>query len=497
MASVKCFIANTLKTVWTILLCLFLMPAASVRANPQFNISEINGQNGKWIIADLDGDGLEDLISLNGANLSIFFQDAKQGFPHEPQLSWRLPEQPGLIWSAKLGKTAGSLLLMTSDGVAELCATNRAGPPVIQQIIRQPTIIPNTTGGLAVVNLAMSAKTATGWPLLLLPTRDSLQVWQHRDEWRCAQVIALTNRIWLSPASTNPSYADLFDFDFSIEDVNRDGREDLMIRRDQDAANCTYTLYLQQSNGLFAPEPEFVYTDQWQMFSWLCWADLNHDGKLDLIKSVWINEPSFLPGVPSAKVVAGIYTADEHGQIPPQPQQVFRKSDWTPALPVVDVDGDGFQNLVLGYNHMASREGLTREITARQLVYTLGFYFYHPGMGFPQQADFQRDVVIRLDHLTNPLDWSLIENFQRSVSLAGDFNGDGKKDLLVRDHGNDLSVYFFRSRQEGFSAQPDLRFSCPEGFTDWQIADLNGDGVSDLMVKLAGKNVYRIFISQR
>ena len=164
---------------------------------------------------------------------------------------------------------------------------------------------------------------------------------------------------------------------------------------------------------------------------------------------------------------------------------------------MVDVDGDGFQDLVLGYNHMASREGLTREITARQLVYTLGFHFYRPGTGFPEQADFQRDVVIRLDHLTNPLDWSLIEYFQRSVSLAGDFNGDGKRDLLVRDHGNDLSVYFFRSRQEGFSAQPDLRFSCPEGFTDWLMVDLNGDGVSDLIVKLAGKNVYRIFISQK
>jgi hypothetical protein len=42
-----------------------------------------------------------------------------------------------------------------------------------------------------------------------------------------------------------------------------------------------------------------------------------------------------------------------------------------------------------------------------------------------------------------------------------------------------------------------VRFSCPEGFTDWLIADLNGDGISDLIVKPAGKNVYRIFISQK
>jgi len=56
-------------------------------------------------------------------------------------------------------------------------------------------------------------------------------------------------------------------------------------------------------------------------------------------------------------------------------------------------------------------------------------------------------------------------------------------DLLVRDHSDEISVYFFVSREKGFSPEPDLQFSCPELIDEWQVADLNHDGVSDLIVK--------------
>jgi hypothetical protein len=42
-----------------------------------------------------------------------------------------------------------------------------------------------------------------------------------------------------------------------------------------------------------------------------------------------------------------------------------------------------------------------------------------------------------------------------------------------------------------------VRFSCPEPIDQWQAADLNNDGVSDLIVKLADQKGFRIFISQK
>ena len=70
-------------------------------------------------------------------------------------------------------------------------------------------------------------------------------------------------------------------------------------------------------------------------------------------------------------------------------------------------------------------------------------------------------------------------------------------DLLVRDRSEDISVYFFVSRQDGFSRKPDLRFNCPELIDEWQVTDLNHDGVSDLIVKLADQKGFRLFISQK
>jgi hypothetical protein len=42
----------------------------------------------------------------------------------------------------------------------------------------------------------------------------------------------------------------------------------------------------------------------------------------------------------------------------------------------------------------------------------------------------------------------------------------------------------------------DLRFNAPEPVDWWEVQDLNGDGVSDLIVKPRERNAYRIFTSQ-
>ena len=134
-------------------------------------------------------------------------------------------------------------------------------------------------------------------------------------------------------------------------------------------------------------------------------------------------------------------------------------------------------------------------ITSQKLDYNLRFYFYRPGIGFSTEADCQRNVLIHLDRDRAEMPEGLHQLFEYYVKVGGDFNGDGKTDLLVRDHSDGISVYFFVSRVKGFSLEPDLRFSCPEPSEWWQIADLNGDGVSDLIVKLAKQKGFRMFIS--
>jgi hypothetical protein len=246
-----------------------------------------------------------------------------------------------------MGRKAESLLAMTCDGVTEFNFTNQTGPPSRQQIIRQPTVIPSVLDEAPLLSLPLSAETGTDWPLILVPVTGGLQVWQHGDAgWRLAQFIEHAVDARIQPSMTNPGYTRSFGLSLCLSDVNGDGRDDLMVMRTLPDRSQVYTLYLQDARGLFNLEPALVYTNRDDWRTTLAWYDINHDGRLDVIKSTISDEPSFVPGLQSGKVIVAAYLADEHGRIPASPQQVFRKSDWSAFLPMVDVDGDGYLDLV-------------------------------------------------------------------------------------------------------------------------------------------------------
>src|SRR6266699_1604811 len=112
----------------------FVCPSAF--AKPTFNSSLIEGKSSEIIFCDLDGDHLEDFVLIDGLNLSIFYQDSKQGFSRAPKQQYRLDDHPSVVYPARVGKDAESLLVMTSEGVTELCFTNRTTPPTRQHIIK-------------------------------------------------------------------------------------------------------------------------------------------------------------------------------------------------------------------------------------------------------------------------------------------------------------------------------------------------------------------------
>ena len=455
----------------------------------KFVAAEIRGPASEIVFCDLDGDRLKDAVRCDGTNLWASWQGAKGSFG-EPQRIFQA-DQPCVFWPAKVGRAAESILRLDRDGVTEMWFTNRAGGPLTRRIIRQTTMIPESVSERSMWNVTLSLATGGDWPLLLLPTVQGLQTWRRKDEWALEQTLEGGCSAEILPSLRTPGYTRQMGVSFGICDVNGDHREDLMVARPT-RAGATYECYVQERDGTLRLRQSFkgIERSDWQ--TWLCWLDINKDGELDLIKSTWPYEPWFVPGARAGKVLVGIYLADGQGRLPQEPQQGLRKNDWNPAVPVVDVDGDGFADLVLSYGQFDSREGLRKMIAARKMDVLLKIFFYRPGQGFASGRE--RKVSFHLDLQVLDVNLGRPPEFERFGDLNGDFNGDGKRDLLVRESADELRAYFFVSREKGFSEEPDIRFPCSEAVAWLETMDLNGDGVSDVLVHLNKKGL-KVFIS--
>ena len=63
-------------------------------------------------------------------------------------------------------------------------------------------------------------------------------------------------------------------------------------------------------------------------------------------------------------------------------------------------------------------------------------------------------------------------------TIAGDFDGDGNRDLLVQDRPDSLAIHRFREGR--ISPEPDIRIDS-DADRKFAVADINGDGRSDII----------------
>ncbi len=462
-------------------------------AKVRFKEWQVQGPGEEVLCCDLDRDRLKDLVLRDEQNLLIFYQDAEKGFAEKPDQVCHLGGRPSILWPAKLGRDTESLLVMTSEGVTELDFTNRGGPAIRRQIIAQPTILPESGEGPAIACVPLSPQMNDQPPVILVPAGRDLQVWHRTDTWQHVQTLKDALETTISASQKDLGYNRMARLTLSLGDLTGDQRDDILVRTSH-IPMCRYAVYAQNQDGLFGADPSFTWTGPWD-WSWYCWVDINHDGRVDLIRNTLPDDPWFLAGILSGKVLVRIYTADAHGQIPAEPQQVFRKNDWIDSVPIVDVDGDGYLDLVLGYSPFSSREGYRKVFSAKQIDFSLGFHFYRPGAGFPEKPDFDTSLLIHIDYRSVDLSLPRHQFFKTFVNLHGDFNGDGRKDLLIRDRANRISAYTFVSRQAGFAKTTDLWFPYADPIDRLQVEDLNGDHISDLIMKLNKKDTFRVFRS--
>ncbi len=212
-------------------------------------------------------------------------------------------------------------------------------------------------------------------------------------------------------------------------------------------------------------------------------VDVNGDGRVDVIvwKFAWDVDP---------KTDAFVFLRGADGQLPEQPSQVLHARGFPLCVgprhevsPVCDLDGDGACELVLlTLKAPGMSSGSVLEmVISRGMDWKLTIRSFERG-AFARSPEASIGITTVLPTAGDP---------RELFVLDADFNGDGRRDVLARRSLTEWDVFLSSNGGQWFTPQPVRTIEVPlEG--DFEIQDLNNDGVSDIVVR--GRDEPRLLI---
>ena len=153
--------------------------------------------------------------------------------------------------------------------------------------------------------------------------------------------------------------------------------------------------------------------------------------------------------------------------------------------PFCDLDKDGKRELLLVSTRAVflSSSGLIEMALSRGFDMMLSIREYHPN-GYLLKPDATLEITV----MPTP------DSPETLFILDGDFNGDGRVDLLARRSYSEWHVYFSSTRGGWFQEKPGLKFQVPfEG--QFLLRDLNKDKRTDLVIESNEDSRMCVFLS--
>jgi hypothetical protein len=201
-------------------------------------------------------------------------------------------------------------------------------------------------------------------------------------------------------------------------------------------------------------------------------VDVNGDGRMDLV--LW-----HVAGRLDCKTDVYVFLRGADQKLPERPTQILHcrgfpipAGSTSIASSVVDLTGDGIVELVLLElkSTFTSVSGAVETALSRSLDWALTIRSFRQG-AFSRSADASFPVKGILP--AGKLD-------EWPIFILGDFNGDGRPDLLFRRSETHWNIFCSTKDARWFVPEPAMAFDTPaNGYA--KINDVNGDGLSDII----------------
>ncbi|MBN1885992.1 MAG: VCBS repeat-containing protein [Candidatus Krumholzibacteriota bacterium] len=476
---------------------ILLLPAAcpvAARDDAAFTLSRLSVADKLLDVRaeDLDGDGLCDIVITHRKGLppdetrwiSVFWQDAEGGFATAADHSWPVDTAAVLLDIGDFDNDGGREIVYATP--SEIRCYRLAG----RRYDETPVTL-FETGGIAVFP-----------PESRLPVVDFVRDWNgdgreeiavfdfgglrlHAADTSGRWVATDTLRIDISTVVYTRDSGSLdgevtlgvsarYAFpDIRVEDVDADGRADLLTIDDDEVA-----AYLLGANGRFAAVPSwrrrFDVRTKKEKIEGIAEVstvvrDLDGDGYVDVVVT-----KQTAKGLSNFRGVINVYRGGPAGFAEAPGQVIVSEGTASATAMIRDVNGDGRLDLVLP-SVKISVSSIIRFLLTRSVPIAFNIFLLGENDRFSDRPDFTKEVKFKIDFSG--------DSDTQAMDLDGDFDGDRRKDFVFATGENELSIYL--GLEDGgdrlFSKKPVARIEA-DAYGELDTRDLNGDGYSDMII---------------
>jgi hypothetical protein len=446
-------------------------------------VPKIGDRVDKVLAWDLNGDGLPDLVVQSGRDLQVFLYDREKRFTVEPQQVLRLDPTVFLWCFGKLdGEKFPALLTSGSRAIQAYRFDGKTFGPA-RDLVVHPSIFEGSTAEAhppVYFDFAPDIDQSGRSDLLLFQQNEIFIMHPEAGgAFHCRQklpvpvertmVIPWTAHMKLSETAAVPLLA--------FGDMTGEGRMDLSYYHDEGIG-----LFELGANGIYAPlkthdltvDPRKRRPNRFIQFDFPPRVtDLNGDGLLD----VAVIYPS--------KGRVQVYFGGKGKTDWTQPDQTMQVADgWSTGIYIEPLSGGKGQDLIMGVIRKFGLTGgiqafLSGKVSLELHIYAMeksGRYSRDP----VQELKFEIPYTFHVTRESTNLDLVFRPNFK------GDFNKDGRRDMLLTADEHTLRIYpGVPGKLISEEPSGSIHMDPPPGtsLTESYIADFNGDGRSDLVLR--------------
>jgi hypothetical protein len=436
----------------------------------------VPASTGSLRFVDVDGDGRSDLLVIDPVEKKLLnYHQRPDGFASAPDQIIALPPQTAWVAPCDVDAHPGlELLMCTAAGLVYYRQNAGLFESEQHPLIAASQVFTNFDNPILI--LLSTNKAGTNDLIPVISTRQA--VLYHRNsayEWSPGSPLAIDvkqttwslNRYpWRDLWALGPNPAHSLDVEQSFRAKPEPDKEpeNEVIRK----------IIVDMKKNAAASPPQ------------LDRVDVDGDGREDLVLWQAGGKLDF-----KTDVYVFLHSADQ--KLPEQPTQVLHCQGFPIPIgstkkrsPVHDLNGDGVCELVLleMKTRIISESGLVETAISRRLDWALTIRsFQHGAFSHSPDASVPVTGILPSELLAG---WPFL--------VQGDFNGDGRLDLLVRRSDTQWNVFCSTTDGHWFAPQPAMTFDVPtHGYIE--IQDLNGDGLSDIIWHEWDKPNLSIFMS--